>query len=353
MISILFILTALDLGDLTVIKDYKAPGEDVYFGYPYASTFADDGALFLVDRGQSRILYWNADGSFNKAFGTNGRGPGELIEPTALATFGDHVYVWEIIQQISVFDRDGKFVKKIRLQGIEPRELAVLGKDKLLLGFRRTTQVDVRAVFQLHKGTGALDSELFNVTNEAFLTAHEGENEVTIKAYGPEVEIQHNPDGRIFLGFSQDSLLFELNGDGGIVNQKEFDIPSAPPTAEEIEVFKTMSFPLPSGDRISIDKLPGLKVEYKHNKANYTHFMVKGSKIAFILTPLGGTEAIGTGFHRASYYVNDMETGKALSKGSYVLPVESVVHYSNGRAIAYIVDENDDYQMKEVSLSGL
>lgn len=352
-IPALLMIMALDHGDLTVIKNYKNPSDDAYYSYPYASCFSKDGKLFLADRSQSRILSWNADGSFHKIFASKGRGPGELIEPTQLASFGNHLYVWEVIQQISVFDHEGNFIKKIRVPGVEPRELTILDKDKMLLGFRRTTDVDVRAVFQLRNGSGELATELFDINNASFLTAHEGENEVTIKSYGPEVEIQQNADGRTFMGFSQDRVLFEVDKKGNIINQKEFEIPAGNPTEEEIKVFKTMSFPLPSGDRISIDKLPGLKVEYNHDKAFYTHFMIKGDKVAFVLTPLGGTEAIGTGFHRATYYVNDMKTGKVLSRGAYVLPEESVVHYNDGRAIAYILDENDDYQIKGISLKGL
>ncbi len=84
---------------------------------------ARSGSLLFVLDGMARTIkvFQESDGAFVRSFGGQGRGPGELGDPMALAVFDDTVYVVDptIGRAVSVFKHDGTF--------IELRDLEVRG----------------------------------------------------------------------------------------------------------------------------------------------------------------------------------------------------------------------------------
>jgi len=350
----LLILTVLTLEnpDVRFIKDFEKPGGDAYLSFPYSMCYSPQGELFTADRSQSRILVWSADGSFSRVIGRQGEGPGELTEPVKIYVDKSRLYVWEIRQQISIFNHAGEFERTVSIQGVDPRVFAPLSQDRFLVGYR-VFAPQAEMTFQLHDGDGKFLRKVKTFNNEAAMTRLKGNNNIRVKAFAPEIDIQEGRNGEWLVGFSQTRELYRIDRNGKILGGKSFEIPTDKPTDQEREMVLAMEFPLPTGERVALKDLPNLQVDFSHDKAFYTHFLLKGDKIAFILTPIGSTDSIGNGFRSASYYVCDYASGKLLDRGAYAFPEDSVALYRNGRATAYIVGEDNEWRIREMSLKGL
>jgi len=88
-----------------------------------------NGNVFLLDR--DRILQYDNQGIFVKAFGKKGEGPGEYQWPINIFIHdqGD-VYVNDRGRILHVFDRDGKFLRRINLNFSIPIEESRFYVDK-------------------------------------------------------------------------------------------------------------------------------------------------------------------------------------------------------------------------------
>ena len=76
---------------------------------------ADDGVMFVLDRGNSRVVAFDPDGEPLREFGTEGQGPGELSYPRHLAMVGDILVVNDQgNSKFSLFDRDGAHLRDHR-----------------------------------------------------------------------------------------------------------------------------------------------------------------------------------------------------------------------------------------------
>ena len=85
-----------------------APG---FFG-PRGVVVGSHGEVYVVDQGRARIVKLSSDGQSSQ-WGSSGSGDGEFLEPTAVAVFGETVYVADSQNgRIQVFDSNGKFLNK-------------------------------------------------------------------------------------------------------------------------------------------------------------------------------------------------------------------------------------------------
>jgi len=354
MTQVLLLLSMLAGGDdVIVLKSFEAPKGDDFLSFPVAMCFAPEGRLFLADVGKMRIHIWEADGTYVKAFGRQGEGPGEFINPFQMVATSEAVYVWEDRRRMSVFDHDGKFLQSFHTNDARPRVFGVLKPDLFLLGHKRETEEGPAMVVTLRNGMGESLQELLSENNNGFITQGEGNNNAYLKAYLPELDIHQGPGVIWYYGFSQSKTLYGIDDDGKRVFEKTFELPTEKPSDLDREAFGSMSFPSPDGGRIAVKDLPNIRITYEFPKAYYTHFLIKGEHIAFVLTPIGSTDGTNTGYARATYYVNDFASGKLLSRGSYAFPEDSVVYYKNGRILACVLNEDDDFEVREVTLRGL
>ena len=355
----LFMLMAvllLDTGDANILRTFVLPEEsDEYLNMPFSFDFSADGRLYLLDRDNMRVLVWNADGSFAKGFGQQGDGPGELFYPIKIAVADGEVWIWDFRKRMSIFDLDGNFQKAMVLGTLEPRNFAVLGRERALLGFRQHTKDrKLNMVFQYLERAGELGDVLKSFRNNSTLEpVDRGSNNTRIKAYGPEIDLQRDGSGRLYIGFSEIPELYLLDKNGTISETRRFDLPTGPPDDSERKVVEELSLPLPSGGRFVLSEVPGLEIDFSHDKAYWTNFLIKDDKVAFVLTPLGTLRGVGNGFHRGSYYICDLSSGKVVGRGAYVFPEDSTVLYRNGRILATIAAEDADFQVVELGLKGL
>jgi len=358
MTSILFLVLAFSDGvenaDVTVLQTFETPSEvsEDYISIPTNMVFSKDGGLFLLDQTRKMIFSWDADGKFLRAFGGEGQGPGELLRPTAVNVTEKEVIVWDDREDMSVFDHEGKFLTRFPVVGYYPRTFTPLSGDKLLIGYRNTKK-------KSPQGHDHFSFSIINREGETLETIKSwpdlsnlapNKDEERLKPYRPEVDIQKDRAGNIYIGFSQNTRLFRLDDEGEIVSQHDFEIPTGPPTEKEVEAYQNMSI-LKNGRRMKM--VDPSTVDFDANKAYYTHFLIKGDKVVFTLTPFGGLWGVAGGYSEGSYYVADFASGKVETRGSYAYPEDSVVFYRNGRILACVVDKEGGLVISEITLRGL
>lgn len=87
------------------------------FGETLAMDFGADGSLYILDRGNHRVVALNPDGSFRTEFGREGEGPGEFRTPMSLvvAPSGEIVVLDFAARGFTTFTPDGTYRESIRI----------------------------------------------------------------------------------------------------------------------------------------------------------------------------------------------------------------------------------------------
>jgi len=97
-------------------------GIDEYLFMPYSIAMDRNNNLFIYDRGQAKILVFDASFKFIKSFGAVGAGPGEFSGsgkfssvPIQIGPDGKLYAYDHNANKVLVFDTDGKFVRQIKI----------------------------------------------------------------------------------------------------------------------------------------------------------------------------------------------------------------------------------------------
>ena len=366
MIQILLPLVALAIGSdnqtklehISFLKEFESPTSvsEEYLSYPQAMDFADDGRLYVVDANQSTVFVWDKAGKFLKTIIKKGKGPGELLFPQSLLIRGDRLYIMESGRQlISIFDLEGNFIKFTKTTGKKGKVFGVIDNG-FIIAYKTFQwksadgENDHRYWFDMLDVDGNQVKTLKWFKNTTYLA------EERSKPWASLVDIQRGPNGNLYLGCSENTTLYETDATGRIVGETNFRIPVQTPTKEEEKWFQDLTFAMPEGGRsiANSQESDPVKFDFNSEKAYYTQFIIKGDKVAFVMTPLGDFNGMPLGFSRATYYVNDLKTGKTLERGEYAFPEDSVVFYRNCRIMAFIASaEADAFQIREITLKGL
>ncbi|MDA2931507.1 peptidyl-alpha-hydroxyglycine alpha-amidating lyase family protein, partial [Acidobacteria bacterium AH-259-O06] len=100
---------------LMVLGEKGKPGEDEsHFNAPADIAFAPNGDFFVADGyGNSRVVKFDQNGKFIKAWGTKGTGQGEfnLVHAVVLDSQGLLYVADRENNRIQIFDQDGNFIK--------------------------------------------------------------------------------------------------------------------------------------------------------------------------------------------------------------------------------------------------
>jgi hypothetical protein len=76
-----------------------------------------EGNILVLDAGNNRIQKYDKDGKYLQTIGKQGQGPGEFESPTSLNIDAkDNIYVSEMFQRLHIFDKNGVFLKRIKLK---------------------------------------------------------------------------------------------------------------------------------------------------------------------------------------------------------------------------------------------
>lgn len=128
---------------LMTLGERNVPGEDgSHFNRPTDVAVAPDGDFFVSDGyGNSRIVKFDPNGKFIKAWGSRGTGKGQFHLPHALVIDGQGlVYVADREnKRIQVFAADGNFIRQI--DGITPYGICLAPDGKLYIADGRASTV--------------------------------------------------------------------------------------------------------------------------------------------------------------------------------------------------------------------
>ena len=350
MFPLFLFLVAIDTPFIEVKRFAPLPRDPGSFlRQPYSFDFGAEGRLYVTDRQNNNVVVWNRDGSYLKSFGRRGQGPGELNKPYQIKATETAVYVLDKSKKISVFEPDGSFRRSFGVSGRTIRRFAVLN-DNLLLVFwhHYASPTDVRAVFELLDGSGKEVRVLDNHAYELLLAPIKGQNNTTMKAYAGDGDIQAAGDGTFYYGFGYNKRLTHIDSKGEIMGTTDFKLPLETPNAADKQLVESLTFPGSRGRRMSFSKLPNLKINFDHDKGYYYQFLIRGDRVLFVLTPLGGTLDIGNGYRAGTYLACDRETGELLARGSYDYPEDSYVLFKGGRVLGLILNEDGAYTVSEL-----
>jgi hypothetical protein len=122
---------------LMTLGEAGVPGNDsAHFTEPTDVVTAPNGDIFISDghsqKGNNRIVKFSKDGTFIKAFGGTGHGPGQLYGPHALAidASGRLFVADRFNQRIVIFDQEGKYLTRWTQFGM-PSDIAIDGNGRI------------------------------------------------------------------------------------------------------------------------------------------------------------------------------------------------------------------------------
>lgn len=145
-------------------------GEDTFDG-PADVVVAPNGDIFVADgHGNNRVVKFSKDGTFLKAWGRSGTGPGEFNEPHCLAFDSQgRLFVGDRVnERIQIFDQDGQYLDE--WPGIMASGIYITEDDTVYV-----------ADYQLRKGIVIAKADDFN--SRGFIPEAQAEG-VTVDAEG-------------------------------------------------------------------------------------------------------------------------------------------------------------------------
>jgi len=90
---------------------------DYQFGAISDLVVDESGDIYVLDGQARRVMVYDSAGTFLRAFGRQGEGPGEFEAPATMVWKADTLVVWDWrLQRLSYFDRDGALLRDQRLE---------------------------------------------------------------------------------------------------------------------------------------------------------------------------------------------------------------------------------------------
>lgn len=141
----------------------EAPGQEQLFTVSSVAEDAD-GRFYIANFGDKRVLVFDSAGTFVRAIGRGGRGPGEFAAPRSVAAVGDALLVLDMaLGRISRFRRaDGAFLGDVAFpqDAGMPAEMRAAPNGSVMVEFRPRTNSGVQSpayIAPVNAATGAVD----------------------------------------------------------------------------------------------------------------------------------------------------------------------------------------------------
>ena len=159
-----------------------------------------------------RVCVYGADGTFLKTFSAPNDKPAEnpnpMMSAVQLGIGGGEVWVWTRKQRMFVFDLEGAPLREAKLDGPFPKTMGVLKKDLLLMssGVFVEASKNQFKVFLTDMNKGML--ELMAFDNPMYLDRQVKPEKMTVRGYGPDLDIQRDEKGIWYFGFGEGHTAF-------------------------------------------------------------------------------------------------------------------------------------------------
>jgi DNA-binding beta-propeller fold protein YncE len=121
-------------GDWQAYIGSKGLGDGQFVG-PQHLTVDEDGYLYVVDYGNSRISKFDPDGAFILSFGKKSAIFPGLLSPTGIAAYNNKIYIAESsAKTIYMFDPNGNYLGRLAAEGLKgPESLRFLSDGTMLV----------------------------------------------------------------------------------------------------------------------------------------------------------------------------------------------------------------------------
>jgi hypothetical protein len=107
--------------------------ERYQFYYPKDVAVDNRGNIYILDAGNHKIKIYDKEGTYLRAFGRKGSGPGEFIGATRLEIFPEgNILINDLATNaVTIFDRSGRFIRRIRHEGLSPIQILALRSGEI------------------------------------------------------------------------------------------------------------------------------------------------------------------------------------------------------------------------------
>lgn len=132
----------------------------------------EDGHVYVADSGNRRVVIFDTTLAPVRAFGAQGEGPAEFMNPVYLAVRGDSVFVFDQGNpKVSVFTAEGEYVRSRRLEtSSSSGAFVILAEDRLAVASSGTHRL---AIYTADAPAARLESTFPPDDLKALLPAHD------------------------------------------------------------------------------------------------------------------------------------------------------------------------------------
>lgn len=257
------------------------------------SSVIDDetGNIYISDSKTHDIKKFSPKGSFIKAFGRKGSGPGDLYLPSFLVALKGTLYVWEGgNRRISRFSYDGKFLGLERiLERKSMTKMRALGGKQLAISFEKDMfRNNISTLFTLciYSTDLKLQKTIYShpIIRDKYITEPERTN--IPQPFQGEVLWDVSPSGKVIIGFSNDYTIEIHNGLAGKMGSFSHEYKPVPITKKDKEAF--MSDIVNYNSNGDINKtLPDYmikNIDFPDHKPPYTNILVDSEENILVRT---------------------------------------------------------------------
>ena len=202
--------------------------EEAWLQLPYSVDVDDRGNYYVVDVLARTVFVWDKTGRYVRRFGSEGQGPGELtFSPRGngghqgyIASAGDRIYVFDgTVSRVSVFDREGKFIRSIpfQLPGGRSEGFFVTPKHQFLV-YQRSYFKDIPEMeVSIFDDKAQLQHKIFSRDDRTFSRKKEGGDitGIVYHAYAPTIYTHYDYSrNRVIIGQTGEPAfeLYDLKG---------------------------------------------------------------------------------------------------------------------------------------------
>ena len=267
-----------------LIIDDKSFPEDIFFVSPIGICFDDKNNIYVCDFRANNIQVFDPSGKFTKTIGRQGQGPGEFEMPFHIAICKDRLVVWELgNRRISVLNPGGEFIKSVQIARYEgrPRKIRALPNGDFVFETVKTNfgnnEKPQECIIEIYSPD--LEPKKTLSTQEVWENKYifTPINTNVPQPYTPRVYWDVSPEGKIFIGFSEDYIIDIYDNEKGRLSSFSHEYEPVKITEEDKKNwFAGMTTTTPSGIKQGAPDYIVKSTKFPKYKPPYNHIMVDG-----------------------------------------------------------------------------
>ena len=335
--------------DLVASLEPLPDDSDYFLERPGNFDVDQDGNYYVVDTDAKVVFAWDKEGNFLRAIGKPGGGPGEF-QFSGRGPGGGYVTVHDGLLYIydsrkrenMLFDTEGNFKKAMELSKIQRarvRNLTVTKDGSYLMHRSRFTEEGGVTEVKLLDKDGKEVTTFQESKNDSFrMRGRRGggrPTSFTIRAFNPDlVSSFDRQNGRVLIGHSSAPSfdVYDLKGNKKTIKVK---LPQKDLTQADKDEYQKLFEGRSRGGR-------GINIEYPDKKPFFTHLMSVGDKgyLAYTESP----------HYKNIEGVHIDKNGKLVGRFELECGVGGGFYASNGRTLLVGMNEDDEYDLKELAI---